>query len=179
MNLPGLAPIWALLALAALLVAAAIEDMVRLRISNLVSIAVLLLAVVTIVVVGARPSLWENAAVFAATLVVGTVLFGRKMLGGGDVKLLAATSLWFDLSGALRFVVSVALAGGLLAVFLITIRKAGWSDGARQRVVALRHRGGIPYGVAIAAGALFALLLAWQARQSANPLSNWQIARPN
>jgi hypothetical protein len=48
-----------------------------------------------------------------------------------------------------------------------------WSDGARERAVILRSKGGIPYGVAIAAGAALAVMLAQSAGGSADPLNNW------
>ena len=56
-------------------------------------------------------------------------------------------------------IVAVALAGGLLALLILLLRAFGWSDDIRRRVVLLRPRGGIPYGVAIAAGALIAMAL--------------------
>ena len=80
-------------------------------------------------------------------------------LGGGDVKLLAAVGLWFDFSGALGMLIAVALAGGLLALLVLVVRSIGWSEEMRRRVVLLRPGGGIPYGVAIAAGALIAMAL--------------------
>ena len=50
-------------------------------------------------------------------------------------------------------------AGGVLALIVIALRAFGWSEGLRQRVVLLRPKAGIPYGVAIAAGALIAMAL--------------------
>ena len=81
------------------------------------------------------------------------------MLGGGDVKLLAAVGLWFDLAGAARMLLAVVLAGGALAVLILLLRSFSWSEGAKARVHLLRPRGGIPYGVAIAAGALTAMVM--------------------
>lgn len=175
MNLDLLAPEWAVIALMSLLAAAAVQDALQLRISNLLSGAVLLLAVVVIFVVGPEVRLWENLVVFVATLAVGTFLFSRGGLGGGDVKLLAATGLWFDLEGAFRFLVSTAIAGGLVALIIILIRQFGWSDAAKERYVTLRHRGGIPYGIAIAAGAALAILLAQDSNDRPDPLNNWNV----
>jgi len=50
-------------------------------------------------------------------------------------------------------VLAVVLAGGLLALVVLMLRAFGWSEEIRRRIVLLRPRGGIPYGVAIAAGA--------------------------
>jgi prepilin peptidase CpaA len=156
MNLIVLSPAWLAWLFAALLTAAAIEDGIRLRISNLLVVAVLAGALITMVLVGPGIALWQNFAVLAGLLVVGTPLFASGKMGGGDVKLLAATGLWFDLRGALLMLASVLIAGGLVALLIILVRLFGWSDSARQRIHLLRRGGGIPYGVAIGAGALIA-----------------------
>ena len=159
MNLAAEAPQWLALILGILLVAAAAEDAVRLRISNLIVLLVLVGAIVAAVVAGPELALWKNFVVFLALLAIGTPMFAARKLGGGDVKLLAAAGLWFDFAGALWMIVAVALAGGLLALLILLLRSFGWSEETRRRVVLLRPRAGIPYGVAIAAGALIAMVL--------------------
>ena len=159
MNLAWFAPEWLALFFAILLVAAAVEDAVRLRISNITVGLVLLGAIVTAFVLGIEPRMWQNLALLVAALLVGTPLFGRGILGGGDVKLLAATFAWFNLSAAPTVLMAVALSGGILALLVIALRSFNWSDKTRQRAVVLQRRGGIPYGVAIAAGALITMAL--------------------
>ena len=159
MNLAVEAPQWLALLLTVLLLAAAAEDSVRLRISNVTVLLVMVTAVIAAVVVGPELALWQNVAVFAALLAVGTLMFAAGKLGGGDVKLLAAVGLWFDLKGALWMLLDVVLAGGVLAIMIIALRSLGWSEKMRRRAVILRPGGGIPYGVAIAAGALIAMAL--------------------
>ena len=159
MNLAVEAPQWLALLLTVLLLAAAAEDSVRLRISNVTVLLVMVTAVIAAVVVGPELALWQNVAVFAALLAVGTLMFAAGKLGGGDVKLLAAVGLWFDLKGALWMLLDVVLAGGVLAIMIIALRSLGWSEKMRRRAVILRPDGGIPYGVAIAAGALIAMAL--------------------
>jgi prepilin peptidase CpaA len=156
MNLALTAPDWLAWALGALLVAAAAEDAYRLRISNIISIALLVLALVAMAVVGFSIALWENGVVFAAILAIGTFLFGRGWLGGGDVKLLASLGLWFDLEGALRLVLSVLIAGGVLALVILALRMVTGGKG-NHRIAVLNKGAGIPYGIAIAAGALITL----------------------
>jgi len=158
-NLAWFAPQWLALFFAILLVAAAVEDAVRLRISNITVGLVLLGAIVTAFVLGIEPRMWQNLALLVAALLVGTPLFGRGILGGGDVKLLAATFAWFNLSTAPTVLMAVALSGGILALLVIALRSFNWSDKTRQRAVVLQRRGGIPYGVAIAAGALITMAL--------------------
>lgn len=154
MNLAAEAPSWLALVLAALLIAAAAEDAALLRISNLTCAAVLAAGLVAAVVDGPELSLWQNFAMLAGLLLVGMPLFAAGKLGGGDIKLLAATGFWFDLMGALHMLAAVFIAGGILALLLIGFRMFGWGEGVLNRVRVLRPGSGIPYGVAIAAGAL-------------------------
>jgi prepilin peptidase CpaA len=158
-NLAVAAPQWLALVFAILMLAAAAEDAVRLRISNITVLLVLIGAIVAAFVAGPEVRLWQNLAVFLALLAVGTPMFAAGKLGGGDVKLLASVGLWFDFRGALGMLIAVALAGGLLALLVLVLRALGWSEEMRRRVVLLRPGGGIPYGVAIAAAALIAMAL--------------------
>ena len=159
MNLAAFAPAWLTAILILLLLVAAAEDAWRLRISNWTCLAILLAALLAMVLVGPTWALWKNGALFIGLLVIGTPLFAAGKLGGGDVKLLAVSSLWFDFGGAIRMILAVAIAGGLLALILIALRKVQWSEATLARVPVLRRRGGIPYGVAIAAGALITIAL--------------------
>lgn len=156
MNLLNMVPEWLVWSLMALLALAALQDSVMLKISNYICGAVLLLGVTAAVIAGPQLALWENGLVFALALVVGTFLFGRGILGGGDVKLFAATVLWFDLGGATRLLVWTALSGGVLAVLIIVLRTLPWPEAVRSRVRVLQPKAGIPYGIAIAAGAIIA-----------------------
>ena len=159
MNLAADAPEWLALVVAILLLAAAAEDAIRLRISNLIVLLVIVAAVVAAVIAGPELALWKNLVIFLGLLAIGTPMFAAGKLGGGDVKLLAAVGLWFDFTGALWMILAVAIAGGLLALVILILRSFGWSEEIRRKVVLLRPGGGIPYGVAIAAGALITMAL--------------------
>lgn len=76
-------------------------------------------------------------AVFAACFVIG-------MMGGGDVKLLAALALWMPLGQMATLLVWMALAGGVLTLAMLIA----------HRLRKNRNTLEIPYGVAIAAAAL-------------------------
>ncbi|WP_300973430.1 prepilin peptidase [Sphingomonas sp. LHG3406-1] len=167
MNLPTLVPEWLFWTLIALLVLSALQDAVMLKISNYLSAAVLLLGIVAAVIAGPTLNLWENGVAFILSLAIGTFLFGRGILGGGDVKLFAATVLWFDLGGALRLVVWTALAGGVLAVLIIAMRVMPWPEAIRSRIKVLQPKSGIPYGIAIAAGAIIASMQLMAAARAA------------
>lgn len=156
MKLAAEAPLWLALIFALLLVAAAVEDAARLRISNLICVLILGGAFVAIAITGPVGALWQNIVVFGVLLAFGTVLFASGKMGGGDVKLLASAGLWFDIRSGIVMLTSVLLAGGVLALLILALRMFNWSERAVARVRLLKPRAGIPYGVAIAFGVLIA-----------------------
>lgn len=141
-----------------LLLAAGVEDAVRLRISNMISLAILLLAVVTAFVVGAGLDIWKNAVMCAGLLALGTLLFATGKFGGGDVKLLASTGCWVEFLGGMRLTAAVFIAGGVLALAIIAARTVAPAI-ARAHMDVLKSGAGIPYGIAIAAGGLITIAL--------------------
>jgi prepilin peptidase CpaA len=155
LNLLAGAPLWLDILFACAMVAAAIEDAARLRISNLISILVLAGAIAAMVIVGPAWSLWQNLAVFAALLVLGTGAFAAGWMGGGDVKLFAAAGLWFGFFSAISFVTFVLLAGGLVAIGYLMARPFRREADKKSRRV--------PYGIAIAIGALAMVLVSREA----------------
>ncbi len=154
------------MAFAAALIAAALYDLRTLEIPNWLSLLLILLFVVA-GLAGALPFA-QRLAVLAmglstglAVLAGGLLLFRLGLLGGGDVKLLAAVTPWFGWAGVGEFLLMVAVFGGLLAVLLLLFRRLGVASKAvwLEGWAGLRGEGGeIPYGVAICAGGL----LQWQ-----------------
>lgn len=151
MNLIEVAPLWLVLLLVGAVVAAALEDAARLRISNITSGIVAVAALAAMVGTGPSLSLWQNFAIFVLVLVLGTAAFAGGLFGGGDVKLFAAISLWLDLRGGMRLLIAVVLAGGVVAICYIAARFA-----ARRPQKARKDRR-VPYGIAIAAGTLLSV----------------------
>lgn len=87
-------------------------------------------------------------------LVVAFGLFSFRIFGGGDAKMIPGVLLWLGPTGALPFLLGMALAGGGLALAVLLARKSIPVDiapGFAQKI--LKKDNGIPYGVAIAAGA--------------------------
>jgi prepilin peptidase CpaA len=92
----------------------------------------------------------------------------RGWMGGGDVKLLSASVLLVPPSQVFACIFCIGIAGGLLALIYILLRRLIPQPGPRPaslvaracRVEAFRiRRGGpLPYGVGIAAGAILVLL---------------------
>ncbi|MGX7704767.1 A24 family peptidase [Methylobacterium sp. Gmos1] len=95
----------------------------------------------------------------ALVLAVGFVIYLFGVMGAGDVKLAAATTLWLGFGALPDYLVNTALFGGLMAVGLVLVRGHPLPGFAAAWPFALRlHDGrvGIPYGVALAASALVA-----------------------
>ena len=162
MNLITYAPLWLAALTAIALLAGAAEDMIRLRISNITVLIVLATAIAAMAFAGFPGALWQTALVFLGILVLGTLAFSRELLGGGDVKLLAATGLWVGFDAAPWLLAAIFLAGGVVAVGYIIVRK--------MRGRSRREASRIPYGVAIAAGAIFVLGTQYSTSDSQRPL---------
>jgi len=151
-NLIAFAPPWVIWALIVALAAAAVEDGLRFRISNLTSAIIACGAVATMIAVGPSFAVWQNVVLMLVILAVGTAAFGAGLFGGGDVKLFAAVGLWLDLRGGLALVSAILLAGGGVAIAYLAARLV------RRPAGALRDRR-VPYGIAIALGTVAVILL--------------------
>lgn len=156
-----LVSIAALGACAILLIYAALHDLLTYTIPNRVSLA--LVAAFAVYAASAGLALdvvgWHLAA-GAIALACGFGLFAARLIGGGDAKLAAAIALWLGWSHLLTFVVAAGLAGGALTLVIVGLRAlpvpiviGGWTwlDKLQD------SKSGIPYGIALSAGALFVL----------------------
>jgi prepilin peptidase CpaA len=141
------------------LAAGATSDAATMTIPNWVSIGLSLLFVPVALVLGLG---WGEIgmhmligfAVFAAC--VG--LFYLNVFGGGDAKLIPAVAIWFGWPGLVSFLFWMAVYGGALAASVLIARRlmpspAGAPEWARR---VLDPAEGVPYGLAIAAGAVTA-----------------------
>lgn len=152
MTLVASAPGWLTATLFLLLLLAALEDLWRLEIEDWLSGGVALGALLAVAIAGPIAGLWQNLLLFALVLGIGTLLFARGWMGGGDVKLIAACALWFDLAQGGKMLVAVAIVGGLESLTIMLLRLLPWTEKLRRRILWLQKREGLPYGVAIAAG---------------------------
>lgn len=111
----------------------------------------------------------EGMIAFLAVFLISGFCWSRAWLGGGDVKLIAASALLVPPALVVPLLLDVALAGGVLAmVYLIAGRlmrpqcKAPRPPDLLSRVFRVeRHRirryGPLPYASAIAAGVMIVL----------------------
>ena len=143
---------WGLLllgALALLLVSAGVEDIRIREIANWKNAAIALLAPLWWLSNGVAfwPDVVLQLAVAAGIFAFFCVAFHFGQMGGGDVKMIGALSLWLPLLPLLTMLLVMSIVGGVLTVVLMIERHFK------------RTRGGIevPYGVAIAIAGLLAL----------------------
>lgn len=144
----------------AALVVAAARDVRTMRIGNAYPIAIVVLFTISAtsgVVSGERELASVAAAVACAMLVlaVGALAFAAGVFGGGDVKLLAAASLFSGPDRLFDFLTVTALAGGGLAVALLAVVPIANAAGAPGTALRARLHTHMPYGPAIAAGGLW------------------------
>lgn len=142
------------------LVAAATSDLLWLRIPNWLSIflagwfvAYAVIAGVAFDIIGLRLGLG------GIVLVSGFALYSFGLLGGGDVKLIAASAIWVGLDDLMLFVLAVAISGGILAAGVFIVRKSvipspKWLLDQNWYLRLVTDGNGIPYGVAVCAGGI-------------------------
>ncbi len=151
-----------LLALPGLAIAAALSDATSMTIPNWISgLLVAAFAPAAILVHAPLQTIGMSCGLGAAALVAGAGMFALRWIGGGDAKLLAASTLWMGAAGAPAFLLWTAIAGGIFGLGLLSARRMVAIAGLPVRQPAwvgrlLEPAGDIPYGVAIAAGALIA-----------------------
>ncbi|WP_298745754.1 prepilin peptidase [uncultured Brevundimonas sp.] len=146
--------------LPALVIVAGLKDLTTMKIPNWISGLLILGFFPTALLLGLPPAdIAIHLGVAAAALLIGMGLFALNFLGGGDVKLTAATCLWLGVSGSGVFVLSTAVIGGAFCLLLLLARshlQPYASRGPGWLIQLMEPKGDIPYGVAIAAGALVA-----------------------
>jgi len=110
------------------------------------------------------PVLSVHAGIGLGLLVTGFAVASLGFFGNGDGKLLAAAGLWIGSAALADFLTWTALAGGLLALAVLVWSFLAWISS--HLASGRQHRSGwprekLPYGYAIAAGALLALPESW------------------
>lgn len=138
---------------------AAAMDMLTMTIPNRVSLLLVGAFFVAAYFAGLpKQQVLEHVGTGALVLVICFALFAFGVFGGGDAKLLAASSLWIGFDHLLSYVVGISLAGAALAILVIYARShfPEGSVNAPRWVLRLQAReSGMPYGLAIAAAALW------------------------
>ncbi len=156
------------------MVFAALSDTLSMTIANRVS---LLLAVVFLLVAPMTGMEWSayawHLAAGALVLAVTFGLFAIGGMGGGDAKLLAATSLWMGFGFPLvEYLVVSTFIGGALTLAIVMYRASPLAAFTGRNVF-LRHfadsKKGVPYGIALGLGGLVTF--------PGSPLALWALQR--
>jgi prepilin peptidase CpaA len=150
-----------LIAAGAVLLAAAAQDFLDYLIPNRLVLALVALYPIYVLAAGGSVDWLGGLLVGGSVLLAGLVLFAFRLIGGGDAKLLAATSLWAGPALILPFLLLTAVAGGILALMMIAAARLTIFFPQLLRIVpqqtAVLGQQNLAYGVAIAAGGLFVL----------------------
>lgn len=144
-----------------LLALAAGWDLASFTIPNSLSLALIAaFAAFAVVTHMALPAIGMHLVAGFVGLVVGFTLFALGYIGGGDAKLFASTALWLGLSDLASYALIATVMGGALALLLMGARSLPLPlFMSREAWLVRLHdaKSGIPYGVALAAGALLIL----------------------
>lgn len=140
-----------LIGLAGALIWAAKTDIQYRRISNQLSLSVVALFSVLAIAQLVGGHEWKSAILWpavaaAVVFLIGAGLFAFGLMGGGDVKLMAAVALFAGPHLSLTFILYVTLAGGLVALATLLHARFKKMDSSEAKV---------PYGVAITIGGLW------------------------
>jgi len=145
----------------ALVITAALRDVVSYTIPNWISAALVAAFPVAALAQGLPfQTMGINLGVGVAALILGMFMFAMRWIGGGDAKLFAAAALWLGWPAVPVYLGVTGIAGGAVAVGLLSLRSplvAGYVVNSPAWLRRLAEPGeNVPYGVAIAVGGLTA-----------------------
>ena len=137
---------------------AALHDINRLTIPNWLNLALAALFIPAAALSGLPIEiLGGHLLVGLAAFVIGFGLFAFNIFGGGDAKMIPAVALWMGPNAIMPFLIAMAIAGGACAVIILLVRKSMSAAVVPGPIRApFEEKAGVPYGVAIAAGAFLA-----------------------
>jgi prepilin peptidase CpaA len=142
----------------ALCIFAALHDVNRLTIPNWLNITLAALFLPAALASGLPLQLLGGHLLAGGlAFVVAFGLFAFRIFGGGDAKMIPAVVLWMGPAASLPFLYWMAIAGGACALILLIGRRSVPAEVVPGFMRApFEPKAGVPYGVAIAAGAMLA-----------------------
>ena len=155
-----LVPLVLTLVFAATMLVAIVWDIATYEIPDSLSVILLVVGVGALLAGQGWSGLVSHALGAAVVFAVGVTMFALGQWGGGDVKFMAASSLWLGWPVLVGYVLWVAIAGGVLGVLVLAFRRWHLPEAWQERPwLARLHRAGqgLPYGVALGAGGLVML----------------------
>jgi len=147
-----------------IMIAAGISDLISYRIPNILS-AILCLAFIPFAFAAGLPldQIGIHVGLAIVVLLVGFFLYSAGLLGAGDAKLLAASSLWISGWDLPVYLAIISIAGGILALGIFVWRKIPMPDlilkfqWIKQIYTPAQKGRDVPYAVAMMAGLLWIL----------------------
>jgi prepilin peptidase CpaA len=147
------------------MLAGAFSDLRKLKIPNLLCLLLAVLFPVYVLVSPQEVAWAQHLMVAGIVLLIGFAMFTVKLLGAGDVKMLAAAALWVGPKLIATFLFITTIAGGVLAA--VFVLAAVWRHmvtkkealGEDMESLCPWHKTPVPYGVAIACGGVSALMV--------------------
>ena len=106
----------------ALLFAASCFDVLRLRIPNAIPLGLVALFALQVLVGHSFQPPLDHLLAMGLALLILLPLFAANMLGGGDVKLLAAVALCLGMQKLSALLILVGIVGGVFALFWLAMR---------------------------------------------------------
>jgi prepilin peptidase CpaA len=156
-----IAEILIVVALPALLAAAAGWDLASFTIPNFINIAVIAVFPLFALAAGLPLSaIGLHLLAGFAGLAIGFTFFALGYIGGGDAKLFAGVALWMGFADLMPYALLASVFGGFLTLGLLMLRQWPLPQMLAQQPWILKlhdTRSGVPYGVALAAGAFILL----------------------
>ena len=142
----------------ALMAFAAASDLFTMTISNRVSLA-LAVGFLALALLGGMEfhDILSHLGAGLTVLVVAFGCFAMGWVGGGDAKVAAAAALWFGFGHLLNYLLYASLFGGALTLLLLQFRQwpLPYQLAGQPWLLKLHAKeSGIPYGIALAIGAL-------------------------
>jgi prepilin peptidase CpaA len=147
-----------LLLFPSLMTFAAASDLLTMTISNRVSLA-LGAAFLALALLGGMGfiDILSHLGAGATVLAVTFACFAMGWVGGGDAKIAASAALWFGFGHLMNYLVYASLFGGALTLLLLQFRQwpLPYLFVGQPWLLRLHAKdSGIPYGIALAIGAL-------------------------
>ena len=148
----------ALLVFPLLMAYAASSDLLTMKIANWL-VLVLVAAYFIMAFTAGIPleQIGMSVAAAAVVLAIAFAFFAFGWIGGGDAKLVAATTLWVGLGMMFQYLIYAALLGGGLTLLILGLRRYPLPSALqKQRWLDRLHdsKSGVPYGITLAIAAL-------------------------
>lgn len=99
---------------------------------------------------------WSHLGAFALMFAVTFGMYAAGMIGSGDTKLGSVLALWLGIKGFVLYLFYMALAGGVLGVVSVVLRKKKLVKNPPEGSWIAQVQSGksvVPYGIAISFGA--------------------------